>query len=178
MLLAIDVHYKATIAKTVAIEFDHWQADTCSRIIELELPINEVGEYVPGEFYKRELPCIQKILSKVNMKDLEVIIVDGYVRLNQAGKKGLGAYLYEAIHKTIPVIGLAKRNFNQADDQRIPILRGKSQNPLFVTSIGIDVQQAAQHIQNMKGNYRMPDLFRLLDQKTKENESISNKPLK
>jgi deoxyribonuclease V len=48
------------------------------------------------------------------------------------------------------------------------VFRGQSINPLYVSSIGIDIDQAAQNIQNMFGNYRIPTLLKHLDTLTKK----------
>lgn len=166
MIVAIDVHYREAFAKVVSIEFKTWE-DTAPYKIH-EIIINEVAEYVSGEFYKRELPCILKVLKKTDTDKLEIIIVDGYVVLDDEGKAGLGMYLYEALNQKIPIIGVAKRGFINNEKNVIKIKRGESENPLFITSVGIDLNEAAEQIKNMVGEYRMPDLLRILDQKTKE----------
>jgi deoxyribonuclease V len=166
MIVAIDVHYREKFAKSISIEFDNWQAETPSKINEVF--IKEVYEYIPGEFYKRELPCIVEVLKKSSKEEIELIIVDGYVTLDDSGKFGLGAYLYKELRKKIPIIGVAKRRFANNIKNVIEIQRGKSKNPIFVTSVGIDLIEASQKIKNMKGDFRMPDLLRILDQKTKE----------
>ncbi|WP_207420305.1 hypothetical protein [Desertivirga brevis] len=50
-------------------------------------------EYIPGEFYKRELPGILSLLDKINFELIQAIIIDGFVILNDEGKPGLGGYL-------------------------------------------------------------------------------------
>lgn len=47
------------------------------------------------------------------------------------------------------------------------IFRGTSSKPLFITSAGIDLRDAAEHIEKMHGMYRMPTLLKLLDTYTK-----------
>lgn len=165
MLLATDVHYRTHFAKAVGIQFDHWESEVPSSIHEKI--ITEVAEYIPGQFYKRELPCIMEILKEVDITKLEAIIVDGYVVLDDHGKFGLGAHLYETLNHQVPIIGVAKKQFYNNRKHVAEVFRGISKNPLFVTSIGTDLQKAQEAIQNMVGTYRMPDLLRLLDQKTK-----------
>jgi deoxyribonuclease V len=59
MILAIDVHYKDKTAKAVGALIQHWNDATAQRhVIKY---IDAVEEYVPGAFYKRELPCILKL---------------------------------------------------------------------------------------------------------------------
>lgn len=166
MILAVDVHYRNEFAKVVAVEFDEWTDRTPEKIHE-EI-VEQVEEYVAGEFYKRELPCILAILKKVDQTELTAIIVDGYVQLDDDGKAGLGMYLYEALAQKIPVVGVAKRGFRDNVKHVLQIKRGKSENPLYVTSVGIALENAADKVKNMFGKYRMPDLLRILDQKTKE----------
>lgn len=165
MLLATDVHYRSEFAKAVALSFDTWDADTPSAIYEKQL--SEVYPYVPGQFYKRELPCILALLEELEVDNIEAIVIDGYVFLDAAGSYGLGAYLYEALGQGIPVIGVAKNPYKGSLTHVAKLYRGKSQNPLYLTSIGIPLPEAQVAIASMKGAYRMPDLLRQVDQLTK-----------
>lgn len=171
MIVAIDVHYRTNFAKVVAIEFDNW-TDSAPKHIYQEY-IDQVEEYVSGEFYKRELPCILEILKKIDLSKLEAILVDGYVQLDDNGKPGLGMYVYQSLDEKIPVIGVAKKGFKDNEKHVIKVERGESKNPLYVTSIGVDLEETARHIKNMAGAYRMPDLLSILDQKTKEKENTN-----
>jgi deoxyribonuclease V len=166
MILAIDVHYKETTAKAVGALIAHWHdASALRHIIKY---INEVEEYEPGAFYKRELPCILEIIKEVDLSGLTYIIVDGFVVLDDSGKPGLGAYVYESIQSQVPVIGVAKTNFHQNQQHVIPVLRGASANPLYVTAVGTNLQEAADHIKNMHGEFRLPTVLKELDRITKE----------
>ncbi|MBI1306956.1 MAG: endonuclease V [Bacteroidetes bacterium] len=165
MILAIDVHYR-NLAKTVAISFKDWESE---EILDIKESLTAYdSEYIPGEFYKRELPCIEEILTHFNLRDVELIIIDGYVTLNDEGKPGLGGHLFQKLNSKIPVIGVAKKNYNEAGTNQISITRGNSRAPLFITSLGINLNEAALLIKNMKGDYRIPDLLKLADQKSKE----------
>lgn len=166
MILAIDVYYWDNQAKTVSVNFDNWEREEVLEIQEAML--TDVDPYVPGAFYKRELPCILKVLEKIDREQIDLIIVDGYVVLDDEGKLGLGAYLYYELMERIPVIGVAKKKFHSNTRLVKEVLRGESQNPLFVSSIGIDLVEAADRIQNMQGDYRMPTLLKLVDTKSKE----------
>ena len=79
----------------------------------IEIP--ETADYVPGQFYKRELPCILEVLKLSDLAQVQLIIVDGYVFLDDDQKKGLGSYLFEALDGEIPVVGVAKRSFHSID---------------------------------------------------------------
>jgi deoxyribonuclease V len=165
MILAVDVHYREAFAKAVSIEFGNWDDTSPTKINEAF--ISETEAYVPGAFYKRELPCILEVLKETAQDALSLIIVDGYVFLDDDKKAGLGKYLYDALGEKNPVVGVGKNGFANNTKHVIELKRGESKKPLFVTSIGIDVSQAANHVQRMAGAYRMPDLLRLLDRQTK-----------
>jgi deoxyribonuclease V len=166
MKIAIDVFYKENSAKIVAVVFEKWEDEFPQKIVIKE--IEPIYPYIPGEFYKRELPCLVEILLDFDIDNIDVIIIDGYVYLDDASKPGLGAYLYEYLNKNIPVIGVAKTTFHLNIKSVKDVYRGKSQKPLYVTSIGIDLDDAANHIQNMYGEHRMPYLLKLVDTETKK----------
>lgn len=166
MFLALDVGYPTDdTAKAVAITFQQWQ-DTIPTATYIAL-INEVAPYVPGAFYQRELPCLLAVLAQVDLATIHTIIVDGYVTLDDNGKPGLGAHLYTALNRSIPVIGVAKRPFHDNHVHVRPVLRGGSQQPLYVTTIGTDIDTAAHHVATMAGTFRLPTLLKTLDTLTK-----------
>jgi len=167
MILAFDTYYDTGgKAKTVCLAFEHWE-DAEPFAIHTAFMEN-VAEYTPGEFYKRELPCILDLFKTLPYNSVEAIIVDGFVFLDDEAKPGLGLHLYKTLAEKIPVIGVAKTNFASIDQLKKPVLRGESQKPLYVTSIGIDTDTAAQQVQRMAGDYRFPALLKQLDQLTKE----------
>ena len=129
---------------------------------ELVERISPVAPYEPGQFYRRELPCLLAVLGQVR-QPLETVVVDGYVWLRDENTPGLGGHLYEALGKSIPVIGVAKTQFLSAGAAK-PILRGNSQRPLFVTAAGIDLETAMRHVQSMHGPFRIPTLLKRVDQ--------------
>jgi deoxyribonuclease V len=169
MIVAVDVHYRPDVAKAVGVLFESWTASEPHQIVETF--VKEVAEYEPGAFYKRELPCILQVLETIPQYSLEAIIIDGYVFLDDEGKRGLGAYLYEALGQRIPVVGFAKSSFHKNQKFVRQIFRSESKKPVFITSIGIPVDEAAQNIESMLGDYRIPDMLRITDQKTRENKS-------
>ena len=122
MIIAIDVHYRENVAKTVSIEFDDWLAEKPSATHILKIPV--AAEYIPGQFYKRELPCILEILKLSDLSKVTAIIVDGYVVLDDEEKNGLGGYLYEELRQQIPIVGVAKRSFHSLKEKVVPITRG------------------------------------------------------
>jgi exodeoxyribonuclease-5/deoxyribonuclease V len=166
MILAFDSYYFDNKAKTVCVQFENWTDENPVQIYSEVL--EDIAEYEPGAFYKRELPCILSLLQQINTASCEAIVVDGFVFLDDELKPGLGAHLYERLSRTIPVIGVAKTNFATLHREKISVLRGESEKPLFVTAIGFNPEEAAAKIASMHGEYRIPSLLKLLDSMTKE----------
>ena len=165
MILAVDVYYFEGKAKAVGILFEDWVDTQPKQTIEAS--IEDVAEYLSGEFYKRELPCIITLLNKMNLNEIETIIIDGYVYLNDDCKPGLGAHLYHYLAGKIPVIGVAKTAFYQNHKNTMEAVRGTSKNPLYVTAIGLPLIVAGNSIKNMAGAHRIPTLLKSLDRQTK-----------
>ena len=166
MILAFDTYYFDGKAKTVCLEFQEWNQSTDFKI-HTEI-IDNVSEYIPGEFYKRELPCILSLLDKIDLKKVEAIVVDGFVYLDDEKKYGLGGYLYEKLNQEIPIIGVAKTNFASIEKDKRSLFRGDSQKPLYVTAIGIELDDAFRKVESMAGEFRMPTLLKEMDRLTKE----------
>ncbi|MGD0560075.1 MAG: endonuclease V [Streptosporangiaceae bacterium] len=120
------------------------------------------AEYQSGEFYRRELPALRPLLASIT--EIELLIVDGYVDLDPDGRPGLGAYVHDEFG--MPVIGVAKSLFRTAT-HAIPVLRGTSNRPLFVTAAGVPLPDAAQLVLQMNGDYRIPEALRLVDALTR-----------
>lgn len=165
MILAFDTYYFEDKAKTVCISFNNWDDNTILETFE-EIK-EEIEEYKSGEFYKRELPCILSLYSKINFSNLEAIIIDGYIYLDDDKKPGLGAHLHEKLNCKIPIIGVAKTNFYTLTKNKIELFRGMSKNPLYITSIGMDINDAFENIKKMDGEFRIPKLLKELDRQTK-----------
>jgi len=166
MILAFDTYYFDGKAKTVCLEFTEWNQSENFKI-HTEI-IDNVEEYIPGEFYRRELPCILSLLNQFDLKNIEAIIVDGFVYLDDEKKYGLGGHLYEKLNKEVPVIGVAKTNFASIENDKKALVRGESKKPLYVTSIGIELEDAFQKVESMAGEFRMPTLLKEMDRLTKE----------
>lgn len=164
MILALDVHYREIEAKAVGVSF-HWE-DAVPIEILVEY-IKEVADYIPGEFYKRELPCLMQVIEKIDINLIEAIIIDGYIYVDNEKTYGLGGKLYEKLGSKIPIIGVAKTPFFKNRETIKEINRGKSKNPLYISSIGIDLDKAAKQIEDMYGNFRIPEILKKLDTITK-----------
>ena len=128
---AVDVHYLSTGAARAAAVL---AADTAFAhvLAERTAVAPRVPPYRPGEFYLRELPPLRAVLD--DLTGLGLLVVDGYVDLDPSGLRGLGAYA----HAGIPVIGVAKSKFRTAT-HAVPVVRGSSGRPLFVTAAGVPV---------------------------------------
>lgn len=159
MIACLDVHYHDPGATAAGVWFSDWPDSTSSA--EVVLPIAQVEPYQPGQFFRRELPCLLAVLRGGPPAD--IVIVDGYVWLEDEGHPGLGAHLFQALREKIPVIGVAKTKFAGAKPVQ-EIRRGESLNPLYITAAGIELSEAARHIARMHGPHRIPTLLRRVDQ--------------
>lgn len=153
----VDVHYPsaggAQAALVVAADrrFSHIVAEHVR-----SFPV--VAAYEAGRFYLRELPPIRAVIKVA--QPLKLVVIDGYVDLDPLGRPGLGAHLHA--ETGLPVVGVAKSAFRTATHAR-PVCRGASQRPLFVTAIGIPIEEAAGMVAEMAGAYRIPDALRKVD---------------
>ena len=160
MIMAIDVHYRENYAKVASVLFN-WE-DSVPKEVVCDY-CTSIEEYVPGEFYKRELPCLLKLIKKIDLSRVDLIIVDGHVYLDNIKKLGLGGMLWESLEKQIPVIGVAKTSFFNNNMTTIEVFRGESKKPLYVSTINYELEKAVENIKNMKGSYRIPDILKLVD---------------
>jgi deoxyribonuclease V len=160
MKLAVDTHYLDDTAKVAGILFKEWQNDNYIEKYVCQVSGNK--SYESGKFYKRELPGIQALIKKINIRP-EIIVIDGYVFLDGIAKPGLGKHLYNWLEEKVQVIGVAKNPFKGIKDEN-KITRGKSYKPLFVTCAGMDLTEAKKNISSMLGKYRIPTLLKLVDQ--------------
>lgn len=114
--------------------------------------------YQPGEFYRRELPPLRAVIPRSGR--LALVVVDGYVDLDAAGRPGLGAHVHAEYG--VPVIGVAKTPFRAAT-HAARVFRGRSGRPLYVTAAGMPMTDAAHLVDEMAGSSRVPDGLRLAD---------------
>ena len=161
MILAIDVYYYDAEANVAGVLFDWPDAQPQSTVVTT---VSNVAPYQPGQFYKREMPCILELLKQVDLKTLSAILVDSHVFVSNEKAYGLGGHLWDVLDGVLPVIGVAKRSFHETDQVTVPVVRGQSSNPLFVSAIGMDMEVAARLVEGMHGAYRMPDILKTLDQ--------------
>ena len=170
MIAALDVHYEKNSARTACIIFERYESESPRR--EFVTTSNDVAEYESGAFYKRELPHLLQALRQVH-EPIETVIVDGYVWLDEDGREGLGKYLYDRqqlasddglwpLGQKSAVVGVAKRAFRRSPHAQ-HVTRGTSLNPLFVTSVGVSVSDAAAGVKSMHGAQRLPTLLHRVD---------------
>lgn len=159
MLICLDTDYRDPQAQCAYVLFDSWGAAEPVQVGCVR--IDAVAPYEPGAFYKRELPGLLQALASVE-HPLKAILIDAYVWLDE-GRGGLGWHLYEALERKIPVVGVAKTRFRPAEKVAIPVLRGESQNPLWVTAIGVETDWAAEKVKEMAGEFRVPKLLKMVD---------------
>jgi len=159
-IAVLDVDYRDDHALAACVLLADWADATPTD--ERTARIESVAPYEPGQFYKRELPCLLAVLEPVRAS-LTVAIVDGYVWLGDETKPGLGAHLSAALGGTVPVIGVAKTRFRDAAPVA-EVLRGGSANPLFVSAVDMDLATAAERVRTMHGPYRQPTALKRVDQ--------------
>lgn len=157
--LAVDVAYRGDTASVAGVLFADWKDRQPSEVVHSEVAI--AGDYQPGEFYLRELPCVVALIEEHQLSP-EVIVVDGYVYLDGHTQPGLGRRLYDALGGSVTVVGVAKAPFRGISDD-YAVRRGKSERPLYVTAEGIGLEVAKEAVRSMHGEHRIPTLLKLVD---------------
>ncbi|MEM1181657.1 MAG: endonuclease V [Acidobacteriota bacterium] len=148
----------ADFAVAAAVTFSDW--DDESPTAETRVRIAPVAPYEPGQFFRRELPCLLGVLEALPEAP-RTIVVDGHVWLSD-GEPGLGAHLHRAINARAAVIGVAKGSFRGSPDAH-QVLRGESRQPLYVTAVGVEAGAAAALIRRLHGPFRIPTLLKRVD---------------
>jgi deoxyribonuclease V len=159
MIACSDVHYTNTHAIAACILFRGW-SDAHSDLAITER-VEHTARYEPGQFYRRELPPVLSVISKLAVRP-EVIIIDGYVWLGDWDHPGLGAYVHKALDETAAVIGVAKNPFRPGPAVQ-SITRGTSARPIYVSTAGMDLNEAAARIVDLHGKFRIPTLLKRVD---------------
>jgi deoxyribonuclease V len=154
---AADVHYLRSGGARAAVVV---AADAAFSVVlaERTATVPRVMPYRPGEFFVRELPPLRAVLRGVD--GLGLLIVGGYVDLDPGGRPGLGAHAHDEFG--VAVIGVAKTAFRTAT-HAVPVLRGRSARPLYVTATAIPLAEAAELVRHMAGPFRLPDALRRAD---------------
>src|SRR5215469_312251 len=105
MIACVDVDYRDNHAIAACVLFRSWTDSIGAQ--EKVVHISPIEPYVPGQFYRRELPCLLAVLGTLR-DSIEAIVVDGYVWLRDERTPGMGARLFEAMGGLVPIIGVAK----------------------------------------------------------------------
>lgn len=158
MIAFTDVHYRERDATAACVVVRDWHQDWADA--EWTCDVAPIAPYQPGRFFLRELPCLLEVLRRA--PPLNVIVIDGYVFLDDAGSPGLGAHLYDALAREVPVIGLAKTRFKGSSMAR-ELPRPGTTRPLFLTCVGVTQEQALEHVSRLHGAHRWPTLLKRVD---------------
>jgi deoxyribonuclease V len=157
VFVAVDVHYlDESIARAAVVAASDVRFSLISFTDTAMVPVD--APYRAGAFYRRELPPLRRVLPPAG--SLALIVIDGYVDLDAAGRPGLGRHVNSEFR--VPVIGAAKTLFKTAT-HAAQVRRGRSSRPLYVTAAGITVTDAARIVRDMAGRFRLPDALRLAD---------------
>lgn len=151
----MDVHYRP--AGTVAAAVTAADPSFTVLLAEMAVPGPPAAAYRTGEFYLRELPALRAVIGALGGPGLDLLVIDGYVDLDPRGRPGLGARAHAEFG--VPVIGVAKSAFVTAT-HAVPVLRGTSARPLYVTAAGMPAERAAALVRTMAGPFRLPDALR------------------
>jgi deoxyribonuclease V len=168
----VDVSYREGAALAGCVLFEAWTDARPAK--EIVVRTREAAPYRSGEFYRRELPAILAVLARAGVP-LDAVVIDGYVWLGGA-HPGLGAHLHEALDERVAVVGVAKTPWGNApllegsanERRAIPVRRGRSEKPLYVTAVGMDVLLAAALVAGMHGPHRIPTLLKAVDRLVRE----------
>ena len=154
----IDASYLHDLAVAGAVVTD--SEDPCKNLKKYTSAVKNPCSYEPGSFYKRELPCILKVLEKIE-EYVSVIFVDAYVWLPD-GRPGLGARLYETLKQEKTIIGIAKNSFLTPERAGLvkDVYRGKSKRPLFVSAAGVSLDDAVKMVSRLPGPFRIPSAMK------------------
>ena len=157
MIAAFDVHYAGGGCAWAAAVLFHGYTDA-RPVSEYVAFIDRVSPYESGQFFRRELPCILRLLDRLDELPHEMI-VDGYVMLGDL--PGLGRSLFDSLQGRIPVVGVAKSLYREAS--AVEVFRGGSRRPLYVTTAGLDPCERSASIASMHGAHRIPTLLKRVD---------------
>jgi len=159
MIAALDVHYSGNTATAAAVVFENWSSnEAIAQYTALESP---VAAYEAGQFYMRELSPLLTVIKQIKLPT-DTYIIDGYCHLSSDFAPGLGVYLNDALGKSATIVGVAKNRYRDSQ-HAIEVLRATSKRPLFVTSIGISYEIAAQNVASMAGQYRIPEMLKAVN---------------
>lgn len=156
----LDVAYGLGAAGVACLLADTWTTATPRMELSRCLPCTP-ADYVPGQFYKRELPLLRTVIASLSCRP-SMLVIDGYVWLGATDAPGLGAHLFKALRAATPIVGVAKTGYRN-DTWSERVYRGESRKPLYVTAAGIETARAAGLVASMHGKHRLPTLLKQVD---------------
>ncbi len=166
MIACFDAHYNGNSAIAAAIVFRRWEVETA--VDRFTVKVTDVGDYRPGSFYERELKPLHELIPLISYP-IRYFVIDAYCHLSDHGSPGLGAYLHKSLPEDSIVIGVAKNRFRDTR-HAVELFRGDSNRPLFITSIGVGYQSAADHVKSMFGEHRIPTILKAVDRLARNEE--------
>jgi deoxyribonuclease V len=156
---AVDVHYRDDRAAAACVVFRGWRDGKPERLVRATVP--GAAGYRAGAFFERELPGVLAVLEQAGER-FDTVVIDGYVHLGPGTGPGLGVHLAEALGYPSAIVGVAKSPLRLAQ-RFVPVMRGRSVKPLFVSALGCPLERAARWVRDMHGPYRIPTLLKLAD---------------
>ena len=194
----IDVYYyidpktNKEYARTVAGLFKSYQDPKFEKIVITRT--DDIAEYEPGNFYKRELPPILDVLKEIKRLgyNLKTIIVDGFVHMAEndgtSYHAGLGKRLEYALQGTeledVEIIGVAKHPYSYMFEDTIVEYEDKAmyvneipkgvkypKKGMYITSNTDHTMQIAKEIfamPKLQKGCKFSALFTLIDHETKK----------
>lgn len=159
MIACVDGAYRETTGCCAGVLFTDWPARACER--EWTVTVPNVAPYVPGQFYRREMPGLLRLIAELPALP-QIVVVDAYAWLGGPEQPGMGARLREALGGRAAVVGVAKTKFRGAGPARV-VTRGRSASALYVSAAGMDLEEAAEGVRRMAGRGRLPLMIRKAD---------------
>jgi deoxyinosine 3'endonuclease (endonuclease V) len=174
MILAFDTYYYDGYSYTVCGAFESWDSEKAKFFVSNRRKGID-AEYTPGELYKRELPCIMQCLSHIKIDNVTSMVVDGFAWVvDEEGNQvpGLGKRLQDAVlkeyGKNISVVGITKNPYHKQIPNCEEVYRGISKKPLYVTCTeNAFVNHYAIKVELMFGEFRIPDIIKSIDTRTR-----------
>ena len=179
MILVTDVFYNeinnsAHIAGAV---INDWTSDKIVETYELD-KIDIDCAYIPGQFYKREMPCLIELWNSIpesKKAQINTFIVDGFYDIWD-GRPGLGHHFRDWLIENgynVEVVGIAKSPCRETNKFTLPVYRteesktSKCRSALWVN--GSNMENDYQNkVLNMAGKYRIPTIIKKVDKLSRQ----------
>ncbi len=150
MLSFLYVSYREEHAQVGCVEAATWQG---SAVWEGIIQVPSMPAYDPEALYRHELPCLLAAVQKSPFPD--TIILPGYVWLED-GRPGVGVFLRRALLNRVAVIGVADAPLLGSSAPYVT----RSGQPIWVSSVGMDIDDAVSRVEMMPGDVLPANLAR------------------